>query len=204
MLRTQQSARRVAAALCCAFTVATSGAQARLTKEDADRFQTKVTRIEQFAAKPARPKAGQTIQVTDSEVNSYLKFLAGRQVPVGVVEPTINGLGGGRMFGRAVVDLDVVRTQKKRGWTDPLAYLTGRLPVTASGVLTTQNGVGRFELQAAAISGVTIPKGVLQELLSFYSRTPEKPSGINMDDPFALPSRIREIRVGQGAATIVQ
>jgi hypothetical protein len=41
-------------------------------------------------------------------------------------------------------------------------------------------------------------------LLSFYSKTPENPNGINMDDPFELPSRIREIRVGKSQSTIVQ
>ena len=49
-----------------------------------------------------------------------------------------------------------------------------------------------------------VPKAVLQELLGYYSRTPEDPDGINMDDPFELPSRIREIRVGTGTATVVQ
>jgi hypothetical protein len=44
----------------------------------------------------------------------------------------------------------------------------------------------------------------VQELLSFYSRTPEDPDGINMDDPFELPSQIREIRVASGSTTIVQ
>ena len=102
------------------------------------------------------------------------------------------------------MDLDAVRAQKQRGWLDPLAYLTGRLPLTASGVLITQDGIGRFQLESAAISGVTVPKTVLQELLSFYSRTPEDPDGINMDDPFELPSRIREIRVGKGDAIVIQ
>jgi hypothetical protein len=45
---------------------------------------------------------------------------------------------------------------------------------------------------------------VLQELLSYYSRTPENPAGIDMEAPFELPSRIREIRVGAGTSTIVQ
>jgi hypothetical protein len=40
--------------------------------------------------------------------------------------------------------------------------------------------------------------------VSYYSKTPENPSGINIDDPFALPARIREIRVERGQAIIVQ
>ena len=70
--------------------------------------------------------------------------------------------------------------------------------------LTTKAGIGQFKLESAEIYGVTIPKTVLQELLSYYSRTKENPAGINMDDPFELPSRIQEIRVGQAQATIVQ
>jgi hypothetical protein len=97
-----------------------------------------------------------------------------------------------------------VRTQKKRAWTDPLGYLIGKLPVTASGTLTTQNGIGRFQLESAEISGVTVPKSLVQELLSHYSKTTENPAGINMDDPFQLPAAIQEIRIGQGVATIVQ
>ena len=87
---------------------------------------------------------------------------------------------------------------------DPLGYLTGRLPITAAGTLTTGNGVGRFQLESAEISGVTIPKSLLQELLSYYSRTPTDPDGINMDEPFELPAGIQEIRIGQGTAVIVQ
>ena len=94
----------------------------------------------------------------------------------------MTAVGEGRVTGRAIVDLDAVRNQKKRSWTDPLGYLSGMLPLTASGVLTTQNGVGRFQLETAEISGVPIPKPLLQELVGYYSRTPENPAGINMDD----------------------
>ena len=180
-------------------------AQPRLTKADGDRFQSKLARIVTVGNAPAgRARAAQSTQVSDAEVNSYLRFHAQDQIPVGVMEPVLNSLGNGIVAGSAIVDLDAVRKQKQRGWLDPLGYLTGRLPLTARGRLTTKNGMGRFELEAAELSGVSIPKTVLQELLSFYSRTPENPDGINMDDPFELPSQIREIRVAAGAATIVQ
>ncbi len=180
-------------------------ADVRLTKEDANRFQTKLGRIV-LQGKTARLKAvpPRTTTITDAELNSYLRFSAGPQVPVGVLEPTINAVGDGQVSGRAIVDLDVVRRQKQRGWLDPLGYLSGRLPVTAAGHLTTGDGRGQFKLDGAEISGVTVPKAVLQELLSFYSRSAENPNGINMDAPFELPVRIREIRVGAGTSTVVQ
>ena len=180
-------------------------AQDRLSKADAVKFQTKLSQIQTAGAQPRKPKAAaRSTQVTDAEVNSYFKFLAGEQVPVGILEPTLRAVGNGRVTGRAVVDLDAVRTQKKRAWTDPLGYLMGKLPVTAAGTLTTQNGVGRFQLESAEISGVTVPKSLLQELLSYYSKSKENPAGINMDEPFQLPAAIQEIRIGQGVATIVQ
>jgi hypothetical protein len=181
-------------------------AQGRLSKQDGERFQAKLTRIVAFGNARAASKAAkpQSTAITDVELNSYLKFQAGSQVPVGIVDPTLHAVGDGRVSGRALVDLDAVRKQKQRGWLDPMGYLSGRVPVTAAGRLTTEDGKGQFQLDSADISGVTIPKAVLQELLSYYSRTPENPAGIAMEDPFELPSGIREIRVGAGTATIVQ
>ena len=180
-------------------------AQARLSKIEGDRFQTKLTKIVAAGNMPAgRARAAQSTQITDAEVNSYLPFHAQDQIPVGVMEPTLTAHGNGIVSGRAVVDLDAVRKQKQRGWLDPMGYLTGKLPLTARGRLTTKDGMGRFELESAELSGMKVPKAVVQELLSFYSKSAEDPDGINMDDPFQLPSQIREIRVAAGAATIVQ
>ena len=179
--------------------------QPRLTKADGERFQTKLTRIVTIANTPRSAKrAAESTTVSDVEVNAYLRYHAQDQIPVGIVEPLLNAHGNGIVSGRAIVDLDAVRKQRQRGWLDPMGYLTGRLPLTARGRLTTQNGIGRFELESAELSGVTVPKTLVQELLSFYSATPETPNGINMDDPFELPAQIREIRVAPGAATIVQ
>jgi len=179
-------------------------AQGRLSREDADRFHAKLVRIVEYGNAPGRAATPRATSMTDVEINSYLKYLAGSDIPTGIVEPALNALGSGRVAGRAFVDLDAVRKQRERGWLDPAGYLTGRMPVTVSGRLSTKNGVGRFELESAEISGISVPKTVLQELLTYYSRSPEQPSGINMDDPFELPARIREIRVGTGTATVVQ
>jgi len=179
--------------------------QPRLSRADGDRFQSKLTQIVERGntPRPARPAAQSTV-VSDAEINAYLRYHAQEQIPVGIVDPILNAHGDGIVSGRAIVDLDAVRKQRQRGWLDPMGYLTGRMPLTARGRLTTQNGMGRFLLESAEISGVTVPKTLVQELLSFYSRTPEDPDGINMDDPFELPAQIREIRVAPGAATIVQ
>ncbi len=197
--------RLAAYGLALALVGASVTLSARLSKQEADQFSSKLTRIVATGnTKSLKAAPAQTTQISDSELNSYFKYNAQGQIPVGIVDPTINALGDGRVGGRAVVDLDAVRKQKQRGWLDPMGYLTGRLPITATGRLTTKEGVGQFTLESAEVSGVTIPKTVLQELLSYYSRTKENPDGINMDDPFELPARIREIRVGKATSAIVQ
>ena len=200
----------VALALGLALTAQLSGQQ-RFTKQDADRCQGKLGRITAFANTPTAKTAvtsasakSQTTQLTDTELNSYIRYHLREQVPAGIVDPTLNALGDGRVSGTTMVDLDGIRKSRQRGWTDPLNYLTGQMQLTASGVLVTQNGVGRFQLESAQISGVTIPKSLVQELLSYYSKSAENPSGISLDDPFELPARIKEIRVGRGEAMVVQ
>lgn len=192
------------AALAAATTVtAVLGADIRASKADAALLRQKVATITAEAERPS--KQGRQTRVTENEVNAYLAYDAHEQLPTGVVEPSVSILGTGRLAGRAVVDLDAVRKEHKpTSLLDPMNYLRGRLPVAATGVLTTSNGVGQFQLESANVSGLPIPKILLQEIVSYYSRTPEKPSGIGLDDPFELPAKIREIRVERGQAIIVQ
>ena len=178
-------------------------ADVRASKRDAALLKQKVATINDRAAKPS--SVARRITVTENEVNSYLVYEARDQIPVGVVDPSITVIGPGRLSARAVVDLDAVRKQKApTSLLDPMNYLMGRLAVTAVGTLKTANGVGRIELESSSVGSVPIPKILLQEIVSYYSRSAEKPAGISLDDPFPLPARIREIQVERGQAIIVQ
>jgi hypothetical protein len=193
---------KLAVCAVVALTVSAPGA-AGPSKRDAATLKQKVALINAEADKPTR--AGRRTVITESEVNSYLVYEAKAQIPVGVVDPAISVVGPGRLSGRAIVDLDAVRKQKApTSLLDPMNYLMGRLAVTAVGRLTTANGVGHFNLESSSVGSVPIPKILLQEIVSYYSRTPQNPSGIGLDDPFALPARIREIQVERGQAIIVQ
>ena len=182
---------------------ATPRAAGPASRKDAQLLKQKVATIQAHADQGAKQPRRTT--VTEGELNSYLVYEAKDQLPVGVVDPSLTILGTGRVSGRAVVDLDAVRKQKNpTSLLDPMNYLMGRLPVTATGVLTTGNGVGHFQLESASVSSIPIPKILLQEIVSYYSRTADKPNGIGLDDPFPLPARIREIQVQRGQAIIVQ
>jgi hypothetical protein len=204
---------------------ATAAAQgdARFTQADSDAFVRKIVAIERIGAAgptsgpPSGPSAAsrtatartrpqpRLTTISERELNAYFRYDMRDAMPAGVTEPTITILGDGRLTATAVVDLDAVRSgQQSSGWLSPMRLLTGRLPVTASGVLESQHGTARFVLDAADVSGVPVPKALLQQVVSYYSRTTERPAGMNLDDAIDLPAGIQEIRVQPGQAIVVQ
>jgi hypothetical protein len=171
------------------------------TTQQAAAFEAKMNAI--IARGEARP-TGYRTEFAGDEVNAYLQFRLSSQLPNGVAEPSVSLHDQGRLSGRAIVDLDGIRQKSSGGWFDPTAYVGGKLPVTAAGTLKTADGRGQFVLESAEISGVPIPKTLLQEVVSFYTKSPNLPNGVNLDAPFDLPSGIRQIDVVTNKATVVQ
>ena len=186
---------------------AAAGLEARqtLTKQDADTMERKVSAIID-RGNQAPPKASKPLRTvfTDREVNAYFKYNSQSFMPVGVLEPTVTIGEAGLVKCRAIVDLDVVRKSKVRGWSDPLTYVTGRVEVLASGTLQAADGKGIFNLQSAYLAGVPIPKSVLQEVISFYTRSQELPQGFDLEKPFELPQKIRQVDLQRGTAIVLQ
>jgi hypothetical protein len=169
----------------------------------AETFAKKIALINQHADRT--PASARRTTLTESEVNSWFAFRAQPLLPTGLTQPKVVIVGNGKLMGSATVDLQAIGRERGSGGSlDVWSYLGGRLPLNVTGVLHTKDGQGRFDLQAADISGVPVPKTLLQELLSFYTRTAEKPQGLRIDDPFALPAGIKQIEVGQGQAVVVQ
>jgi hypothetical protein len=175
-----------------------------VSRQGADAFAEKVALIRRHGELTDRAPARRTA-VTQDEVNSWFAFRAQPHLPNGVTQPEVTIVGEGRLAGQAIVDLDAVAKRRASGGAfDPWALLGGRVPVKVTGILHTRDGMARLEIQSADVSGVPVPPSLLQELVSFYSRSPERPAGVRLDDTFALPSNIRQIEVGQGQAVVVQ
>ncbi|HSK28469.1 MAG TPA: hypothetical protein VLA17_00765, partial [Candidatus Limnocylindria bacterium] len=181
----------------------TSGAAANLSREPGDRLAQKIDEINRNAAnKPVRPK---TTPMSELEVNSYLAFHVKDKIPRGLANPEIRIVGDGQLAGRVIVDMDEFKRHRRSGgFFDPLSYLSGQVPLTARGMLRTKNGSGQFQLASAEIHGVPLPKPLVQELVSYFSRRPENPNGFNIDEPFNLPAQIRDISVHTREALVVQ
>lgn len=174
-----------------------------VSRRDAARLQAKLDRITKGG--PVGGKAPATTAITETEVNSYLQFELGDRIPEGVTEPWVSILEDGRLAGKATVDLARVgKSRKSGGMLDPFNFLTGSLPLAVNGILKTKNGVANFAVESASISSVPVPVWMLQEIVSYYSKSEAAPNGVAIDKPFALPNGIREIRTARGQATVVQ
>ncbi|MEO6224011.1 MAG: hypothetical protein ABIP90_12260 [Vicinamibacterales bacterium] len=180
------------------------GARQDPTRADADRMSKKLQAILARAeARPAQAKPA-TTSFTERELNAYLRLDPTVGLPVGLKHPTIAFLDGGRVDSKALVDLDLIRVSEKRGWLDPLAYVSGIVEVRTIGTFRGSNGKGTYAFESATLGGVPIPRTVLAELVAFYTRSPETPNGIPLDAPFELPHRIRDVELRRGMATVIQ
>jgi hypothetical protein len=197
MKRTTASALLVALFVCGVF------AAEPVSRRDAARLQAKLDRITK--ARPLAGRASGATAITETEVNSYLQYELKDRIPAGVTDPWVSILENGRLSGRATVDLArVAQSRNSGGMLDPFNYLTGSMPLEVTGVLKTGNGVASFAVESASISSVPVPLWMVQEIVSYYSKSESSPKGVALDRPFVLPNGIREIRTARGQATVVQ
>jgi len=194
---------RIAAIFGVILAIATLDAAA-ISKQQADLFSRKVAQIVVQGDGSQKPGTKKT-PVSETELNSWFAYRAKPLLPAGVSDPKVTLVGNGRLTGQAIVDLDAIAKKKQSGGTFDIWNLVGgKVPVNVAGTLRTKDGVGTFQLESADVSGLPLPKTFLQEVVSYYSKTPSHPQGVKIDDPFELPASIRQIDVGSGQAVIVQ
>jgi hypothetical protein len=197
--------RVVSALMAGLFTITLSlnANTVQLSKADGDRLQGKIDEIAKNGV--AAPVTAKRTHVSENELNSYLTFNLKEKIPKGLTQPEVTFIGDGRLAGRVSVDFDEFNRQRNpRGFMDPFSYLSGRLPVNARGTLRASGGRGQFQFESADIRGLPLPKPLVQELVRFFSRTDTHPKGFDIDAPFELPAKIREIVVNRGEAVVVQ
>jgi hypothetical protein len=175
------------------------------TRAEADAMQAKIDAV---AAAADTPRAADATPLrttfTEREINAYLALDGPEFLPPGIAMPRVQLGDAGRVRARAIVDLDGVARSRERSAFDPLRYLTGSVEVVATGRLEASDGKGLIQYESATVGGVSVPKTVAQELLRFYTTTPERPRGFAFDEPFDLPVRLRAISTERGAISVLQ
>jgi hypothetical protein len=172
---------------------------------DADSAHAKLTLIDEAGERP-RDQDLQPVRtsIADRELNAYLKVYGPTFLPQGLADPQVVIGDHGRVRASGFVDLDAVRLSRQRDWLDPMAYLTGLLPFTATGIVTGSNGTGVASFESATLADVSVPKSVIQELVRYYTTTPDTPNGLAFDEPVELPAKIQSLLFESGRVTVIQ
>ncbi len=177
------------------------------SKRDSERMQKNLSAmLVRAGSPPAKGKAAPPLRTTftDRELNAWLADDGKTNVPAGLVSPMITFTGPGTLTVQALVDLDAVRKSRERGWLDPFAYLQGTLVLSMKGSLSGSGGLATFDVASAMLGNVPVPRMLLQELITYYSKSPDVPDGITLAKPFPLPAGVRDLAIQRGSATVVQ
>jgi len=189
------------AGLCLTAVAGASQEDARLA---AERMADKFANIAERANHPSAAHDSLRTAFSDDDLNAYLNHYSAVLMPPGLQQPEITVVDRSLVEGKAIINLDTIRTAKPRGWLDPMAYAMGSVTVEVAGYLTAADGQGQFAVTRTSLGGVPVSKTILQELVAFYTRTPDNPAGVDLDRPFPLPASVRAIELAPGQATIIQ
>lgn len=194
---------RVASLGLLFLAAAVPGPRSPLTREAADAFAHKLAGFEGRLREGKPPvAAGQEVLVREVELNSFLNLSLGEQMPPGLADVDIR-FERERLAARGTVDLDKIPIKLGSGSTfNPLAYLSGRVPIELVTRLKTDDGFGSFEPEEIRLATLPIPVSVLQRMVAQATRTKDNPQGFDVLSPFRLPYGAKRIKLVPGKATL--
>lgn len=147
---------------------------------------------------------GRTIPVSEGELNSYLNLSPGLRLPDGLSDLEFR-FEQELIEASGQLDLDAVRgkTKVESGPLDPLALLSGTIPIEVKGRLKSEaEGFGAFEIQEVRLGPVSLPVSVLAQIVSSATRGPSQPQGFDIQAPFRLPYSLKRVRIQPGKALL--
>lgn len=145
-----------------------------------------------------RPAADEAVAVTQREINSFVNLALAGSIPSGVTGFELQVLRDA-LEARALVDLDRVKGKLPTGGAASLlALLSGTVPVELRGRLLATNGTGRIQVEQASVGGVSLPPGMVAQMVSLSTRTAARPQGFDILAPFPLPWTARDVRLEPG------
>jgi hypothetical protein len=176
-------------------------APAGLSWEDADWVSETVARVERRLS-AGKPASRQTIVVTERQLNSWVNLALAGKIPEGLSGFEL-GLQKDRLLARGLLDLDRVKAKVPQGvGTGLLAFLSGSVPVELRGRFSSAEGTGKVEVEEALVAGISLPPGVVAQIVSQSTRTSNRPQGFDILSPFPLPFTARRVRLEPGRALV--
>jgi hypothetical protein len=166
-----------------------------LSPESSRAARAKIERISSESMKP-----GEKITLTEDEINSYLKYDYAPEMPQGVRDLRIKLLKD-RGVVHAYVDLAKLQSSSEGSFAALwLAVFRGERQLEATCRYTSAGGQATVELESAQLDGTSVPKPVLDWLVSWAIA--EHFPNVELGKPSPLPNNLEQIRVEPGQAVI--
>lgn len=173
------------------------------TVEERERLKEKVDQV--IANGELDPVPGKTTRFSEAEFNSILTNQITEWIANGISEPQVRLLGNGRFSLRVLVDIDEFKRRRKRQQNSgPLNFFSGKMPALVRGDLITNDGKGQFKLQSTEVNGIPLPRALALELLSTHTKTRRRPEGFDIEKPFDLPAKIRQLQINPAEIVVIQ
>jgi hypothetical protein len=146
-----------------------------------------------------------TIQTTlPKRINSILNSDIAAWIPNGISEPQVRLLGNDRFSLRVIVDIDEFKRRRKRPQSaGPLNFLSGKMPALVRGNLITGDGKGQFKLQSTEVNGIPLPPALASAAFDAL-KTRRRPEGFDIQKPFDLPAKIRQLQINPDELVVIQ
>ncbi|HET7009070.1 MAG TPA: hypothetical protein VFK65_26495 [Candidatus Binatia bacterium] len=168
-----------------------------------DQLKERVDRV--IANGELDPVPATTTRFSESELNSILNGQIADWIPNGLSEPQVRLLGNDRFSLRVIVDIDEFKRRRKRPQSaGPLNFFSGKLPALVRGELISSDGKGQFKLQSTEVNGIPLPPALALELLSTHTKTRRRPEGFDIQKPFDLPVKIRQLQITPNELVVIQ
>jgi hypothetical protein len=147
-----------------------------------------------------RLSRGQSVVVTEGELNSYLNLGLGDRMPRGLSDVLVR-FEPERLHATAVLDLEKVRDKMPTlsPWS-PLYWLSGQVPVLLRGRVLNDDGFASIDWEDVRVGNVPMPISLLQQIVSSTTRSADHPDGFDIRAPFPLPYSMRQVRIVLGRA----
>ena len=172
-----------------------------LTRELSDALGKKLEMLEKFDRDPRAKRS--PVDVSESELNSYVRFALAEKVPRGLREVRIV-IRQGRLELRGLANLSEFSELKQKAASAAsfLSLLGGEMAVEVVADFKSDRGFGQFELLTAQIGPVPISASVVSDIVARATTDATRPNGFDIRAPFRLPYSAKRIRPQQALATI--
>lgn len=151
------------------------------------------------------PVPAKTTRFTEAELNLILNSPIAKWIPNGVGERQVRLLGKDQFSLRVIVDIDEFKRRRKRPINaGPLNFLSGKMPAVVRGDLTSSDGKGQFKLQSTEINGIPVPRALALDLLATHTKSRRHPDGFDIEKPFDLPAKIRQLQINPAELVVIQ